>query len=503
MALGVVTYFAQRELGPLASWLLVSGTGCLALFALTRPDELRNLVGGRRVRYGTSTLLSILFLVAISILIYWLAYQNPHWRIDTTEFNELTPLPETSSLLKQVDEPIHVIGFYTLRSATMQELARAALQSMRAVNPRLTFEFVDPNANPLLAEEYGLTGDGTLVFTRGEGVDRAVSRTTSTSDRELYAALLQVVNPREKKVYHLTGHGERGIDDFGPEGVSNMADDLAGLGFAVESLNLALTGTVPDDADVLVLIDQRIRFQAAEVEAISDYLSAGGAAMLARDVVTDDARQRVEADGLADLLEGRWGVNLRNDLIVEPELGLAGQVVPIQFVALDFGPTPVADAELRNLGVLFDIARSVAYDPASRASRSYIELVRTSESAWGETNFTDQPILDDADTAGPLTIGVTLEDIETGTRLVVIGDTDFVSNELVYLGGNGLLYTNAINWLARDEVALALAPRETVERRVAITERQLLPLQAVSCLLGPAIVAGLGLMTWYSRSRRR
>jgi hypothetical protein len=101
---GVITTIT-RQFELLNNLLMGAGAVLLLLFALVRPDSVREFVGGRRAKYGASTLLSILFFAAIAIMLYWLAYQNDDWRIDVTETGEFTPPEETgvSTLRKPVN----------------------------------------------------------------------------------------------------------------------------------------------------------------------------------------------------------------------------------------------------------------------------------------------------------------------------------------------------------------------------------------------------------------
>jgi hypothetical protein len=60
-----------------------------------------------------------------------------------------------------------------------------------------------------------------------------------------------------------------------------------------------------------------------------------------------------------------------------------------------------------------------------------------------------------------------------------------------------------MNWLADDELAIDLAPRETIERQVNIPQTQLTALQLVSICLGPLVVGLIGITVFASRRRRR
>jgi ABC-type uncharacterized transport system involved in gliding motility auxiliary subunit len=503
---GAVVYFITRRWDLIPNLLLAGGALLLFLFAVLRPDDVRRLLSGRQARYGLSTVLSILFFLGIGILLYYVAYQNRDWRYDATETDEFTPLPETIQLLRDLDEPTHVIGFYTFQLAGQQEQARSLLESLQVYTDQLTFEFQDPEENPILAEHYELNFDGTLVFTRGEDENEVFSKASGLSDQDIHTALLQVINPVAKKAYFLTGHGERDIEDFGQEGIGTAISFLQEAGFTAETLNLFVTGSVPEDATVIAIVDQQSPMSPEEVTAISDFLNAGGALFIARDAVDSEGRARAEDDNLNAMLLDNWGVTLRRDLIIEQVLAQAGQTFGLSFIGANYGNSPIIGSDLERFGTIFNVARSVATQDVEGVTK--INLITTSDQAWGETNFdalsagSAEPNPGE-DAQGPLTIGVSAENSESEARLVVFGDTDFISNALVVSGGNGLLVTNAFNWLANDELAVELTPRETVNRQVIISQTQLGLLQVMSICLGPGLMALVGAGVWYSRRRNR
>jgi ABC-type uncharacterized transport system involved in gliding motility auxiliary subunit len=498
---GALLFFATRDFDLLVNIPLALGALALLSYALLRPATVRALVGGRQTRYGLNTFLAVAFFAAIAVLLYWIAYQNTDWRLDVTEAGEFTPLPETQQLLKQLDEPVRAIGFFTFRTASQQAMAATLLESLRAYYRDLTYEFVDPELDPLLAQQYEISRDGTLVFVKGTGEDAPFARSASLSDRDIHSALLQVINPRAKFAYFIAGHGERAIDSFTEEGLGNIVSDLTDLGFTVEDLNLAVAGSVPEDASVIILVGQQAPLLPEDLEAIRSYLAAGGAALIMRDVAADDpVLLRVEDDGLNELLADEWGLALRPDVIVEPEMAIFGQQNPLLFLSFEFGPSAIVSGNLEDLGVYFPIARSVSTTALEGVTP--VNLVLTSASSWGETNFQDfNP--DEGDALGPVTPAASAENEETGARLVVMGDADFVSNQFVYSNGNYLLFTNAVNWLAGDETALELTPREVTNRAVAVPQDQLGMLQTVSLFAAPLLVAIVGVSVWLSRRRNR
>lgn len=505
LALGALSYLITRRFDLLTNALLLSGALLLLLFAVLRPDDVRRFFSRRQTRYGSTTLLSVILFAAIAVLLFWIAYQNPDWRYDTTEEGAFTPLPETVELLQNLEEPIHIIAFYPPSMAFQQEQAADTLESMQAISDLVSFEFQDPESNPVLAEQYELNFPGTLVFVRNPGPDEVFTKANSLNDSDIHSALSQVINPLDKKAYFLTGHGELDIDSFEPTGMGTIVGVIEDQGFEVAELSLFTEGGVPEDATVVALIGQQTPLDPAEAEALTAYVEGGGALFLARDPLDSEGRAAAEDDGVADLMQQVCGVTFRNDAIIDQDLAQAGQEFGLSFLGSSYGTHVIVTDDLRLFGTRFVLARSV--DTGDGTGAVTTELVRTSESSWGETRFdllsAGVAQIDPEDATGPLAVAVSCENNEQGSRIVAIGDSDFITNETVIYGGNGLLFANSMNWLADDELAIDLAPRETIERQVNIPQTQLTALQLVSICLAPLVVGLIGVAVFASRRRRR
>lgn len=503
---GIGVYYVTRQFDLLTNLTLALGVLFLLLYALINPDEVRELMSGRQAQYGTSTLLSILFFTAIIVAAYIIAFQNNDWRFDATETNEFTPLPETIALLEDLEEPIHVIGFFTIQTTFQQEDARTRLEALQAFTDQITYEFVDPEENPVAAQQYDLTFNSTLVFTQGDDFSKAAA---PLSDRSLHTALVQVLNPVEKKAYFITGHGERDSEDFGAEGLGTAVSLLEESGFEVDTLPLFTVSEIPDDATVLVMIDQQSPLTDEEFALIESFLDNGGAAFIARDALDTELRAQLE-DGeelVRDYLATDWGLTLRPDVVIDSTFSQAGQEFGLAFLGANYGNSPITSNDLDRFGTVFSIARSIGMDDTVEGIARN-SLVLTSQDAWGETDFVNlaQGFAEpnpEVDAVGTLPLAVSAENMETNGRIVLIGDTDLFSNNLILQNGNGLFFSNAMNWLADDELAVNLTPRETVNRQVTISQSQLLLVTLTIVCLGPLLAMIAGIAVWYSRRQRR
>jgi ABC-type uncharacterized transport system involved in gliding motility auxiliary subunit len=499
---GGVVYFVTRRWDWLPNLLLAGSGLLLVLFAVLWPDDVRARLGGRGGRYGGALLIS-LFFTAVFALLYYVSYQNSDWRYDATADNAFTPLPETIDLLQSLDEPIHALGFYTTDTAFQRSEAEASLQAMQAYTDQLSYEFVDPNENPLQAEEYDLSFAGTLVFTREDGT---FAKASTLTDRDLHTALVRTINPTVKTAYFVTGHGERDWEDFGVDGISTAVTLIEESGFTVESLNLFVTGEIPEDASAVFLIDQQAPLSTEEIEALTSYVNDGGSLFIARDAVDTEGRAAAETDGLLSWLQDSWGITLRNDLIIDASLAQAGQTIGLTFVGAEYGSSPITQ-ELDQFGTIFNVARSIETELPPEVTA--VNLITTSELAWGETNFerlaTAGEVAPDEgeDATGSLTVALSAQNTASGARLVVFGDTDFLTNSFIQQGGNSFLFENAANWLVDDVISIELSARDSVPRQVTITQSQLSLLQFASICFAPGLLALAGIGVWYSRRQRQ
>ena len=109
------------------------------------------------------------------------------------------------------------------------------------------------------------------------------------------------------------------------------------------------------------------------------------------------------------------------------------------------------------------------------------------------------------DQAGPLSLGVAAERHSgTGadsksTRLVVIGNSAFATNQWAGLQRNGDLFVNTINWLAQDEDLISVRPKSPTNRRVILTETQQRELFFASMIFLPGLVIISGALIWFRR----
>jgi ABC-type uncharacterized transport system involved in gliding motility auxiliary subunit len=85
------------------------------------------------------------------------------------------------------------------------------------------------------------------------------------------------------------------------------------------------------------------------------------------------------------------------------------------------------------------------------------------------------------------------------TRIVVFGDSDFVSNGFIGIPGNRDLFLNSVNWLAQQENLIAIRPRDPEDRRVTLTSDQERLVFWLTVVVIPGAILLAGVQAWWRR----
>ena len=150
---------------------------------------------------------------------------------------------------------------------------------------------------------------------------------------------------------------------------------------------------------------------------------------------------------------------------------------------------------------LFPLSRSVQ-PSASRAGLKTSILAMTSPQGWGETTTGSDVFKFDQgqDIKGPVSLAVAIERAGApATRLVVIGDSDFLANSQLGNVGNLDLASGAVQWLLNQEQLVGIGPKPIESIKLHLNVSQLQGVWLLNVLALPALFVGLGLAMWWSR----
>ena len=487
----------------------VLGIVLIGLWAVLSLDQLRERLSSGEARragkYGTSAVVSTLASLAIVASVAFLTTRYTY-RVDASEAGLHSLSDQTLGVLAALEQDVEVVAFYPPLETPK---VRDVLDRYGYASERFHVQYADPNARPDLVERFGV--DAAKL---NEGIVRVAIGAESVdvgdpTEQNLTNALVKLTRTGEKKVYFLEGHGERPI--AGEQGI-----DAPGFSGAADApAQRELPG-----GDPVARHSRRgpRRCRRGGERRADAALSAGGNPCprpLSR------ARRGLARDGGP---KGQYGP-LRRTRGLGCRSGRGRDRRPRS------GAVRTSDDPLRGRVrgasitegmrevTMFHMARSVKSLPEAG---SFVEIVRTGEESWGETDldlfFSEgRAELTEGDVRGPVPLalagtpalgsaGGQEGEEEAGSeaaepRLVVFGDSDFASNQLISAGVNSDLFVNAVNWLLGDVEFISVRPQSSRASGRQLTTEQVSNIRYLSLFLLPEAIAVAGVFAWWSRRR--
>lgn len=478
--------------------LVVTGCVLLVLYAALNASHIRTIFHRRSARQGANAVvLSVLFAAAL-VLVQAISVENRH-QIDLTRGTVFSLAPQTIKIIKGLGAPVSLRGFFR-RGSDAAINARVLFQMYQLQGRQITWEIVDPDRNPRMAQEAGARQGDVLVTAAGRH-----SLAHHPTEQAITSAILHVTRTQQTAVYFLTGHGEKRLDNKDRGGYSLVRSALEEQGYTVRELSLLDVKRIPDDCELLVVAGPIRALLASELDRMRAWLAAGGSALF----LIDPRRK----------LPGIEGVLSTYRIALDPVV-LLDKLVVVGQGGRNFDATV---AKVRHYGrheitagfhmiTLYPMARPVRITkaPAGDVNDAHY-LAWTGKSSWGETNMDSfregRATYDDDDYAPPLPVGAAVEHGGSSpgiahSRIVIYGDSDFANNTFFGLLGNRDLFLNSVAWLTRDENLISIRAKRRTGDRVFITAAQG-RLVFVLCLIFPPLaVLSVG-ATVLSRRRKR
>jgi len=407
---------------------------------------------------------------------------------------------DSRQLLDEMPDTIHITAFAT-ENALVREHIRDLVGRYQRYKPSVQLQFVNPDTEPDRVREHGISLDGELLL---DYQDRS-EKVQSLSEQTLTNALLRIARQKQRKVSFLSGHGERDPLGQANHDLGIFGQLLERKGIVLDTLKLAETPEIPADTNLLVIADPRISLLPGEIQLVHQYLQAGG-----------NLLWLVEPGAIAGLdpLAEALGIEFLPGTIVDATTQLFGIDNPAFALITAYPMHPVT----REMTSLTLFPQSTALDVSAPPEWQAEPLLTTLDRAWTEIDpisNTDTIRFDeDSDERmGPLDIGFVFSrvknkkdagDEESGAeqRVIVIGDSDFLSNTYRGNGGNVELGLNLFNWLNHDDQFITVTARTASDINLELGKAAQIII-GFGFLFGiPLVLLGAGAAIWWRRRNR-
>ena len=459
----------------------------------TARPAVKNTVAARQARYGATAALYTIVVIAILIVINWLA-QMPRFNktFDTTSNKRFTLSQETQRVVNSLKTDATIT--YIDRSRNFDQ-AKGILDRYKNLSPKIHIQYIDVEKQPTIARSYGLRFPGTAYVEVGQRREEA----KSLNEEGITGAFIKDLKG-VRKVCFVSGSGERRLDDTQESGLSAFKTLLQRDNYDAASVTLLDKTAVPSDCNVLVIAGPKADYTANEVTAVKKYVEGGGRAMILLDPPLDVGREHIAQNtALADVLEN-WGVTPEKTLVLEQNpIGQLFNIGPEMPLITTYDSHPIVSDLKEATGL--PVTRSLQVKNGNKTTVD--KLFSTTDQAIATTHLDSPDLGKYQDKKGPFILGAAVT-YNTGKpnasgRAVVIGTSSFLNNGTIGFQGNRDLALNAINWLSSDEDLISIRPKEAEDRRLNVNQRQMSLFLYTDIFAIPLLIIAGGVLIFLKR----
>lgn len=521
---GFALWLWADDLRTTGTYLMIAGAVILLVAAIFSSVNIREALAGQRGRFAINAILMVLAFTGIVIFINFISFHNVA-RADLTASKQFSLAQQTTQVLNDLTENVHAVAFFIpdrpVDEANRQLADDLMFEFQRRSNRTFTYEFVDPESDPGRAEVYGLSEFPSIVFQSEESGQAIVLTVPPLSEQDLTSMLLIVTGEQQKRVYFVTGHGEKDAinqDPEDPQGFAFAARGVLSDSYSVDTLNLAQAGTIPEDAAVLVFPGPSRNMSIQEFDTFDAWLRNGGRAVFLVDPpVPNSIRSMLEP----------WGVSLGGDTIVDPGSSLHQALRTPLLQSGQFNRQTTITQDLDTVLMPLSTPIEISVEPEKVPPWvEYIPLARSTLLSWKTSDPESENFSVEAgDTIGPFEVGMVLhacgiveEEIATvisvagrsreciseeGTRkpttIAIFGDSDFAANRYSPYSTNLDFFLNAVNYVAEDYNLISIRPKPFAFRELVVTSQEFDFIRFSSWFLLPAAVGLASIAVWWRR----
>lgn len=511
----------QGDISPAIIGFFVVGIAGIAAWVAITPQEAIGLLTGRQVRHGTLSIIATLLLVGIVALVY-VALQRAVITLDMTQSEQFSLTRQSFDVLKRVNQPLQITGFYSSVMLPQREVDDQFFRLYETATDGLIRRvYIDPNEQPAIAQAFGMREDGDVfVSFLDENGNPDLSRYIYVTrgrghERDMTEAIARLLISGEFTIFFDISYSSINPDDTGQQGITRVLNGLTLNGFNAGIMNLkemeANGVEVPPEANAIVLTRMVEELSPGAIAILDRYLERGGALFVMADATFNENAFLAEDSPFNQYLWDNFGLKMLDAVIVD-EMVSGPSALDVVSVVLSDGSSitdGLNDPNDASTQAQFRIARPVQIDTTPPVTNGMV--IQTSMGSFGETDIetlsttNNYSFSREDDFVGPMNVAAWAHNQTTGARVILIGDSDFITNgQVVTPMGNSILFLDGVAWLTdyAEDVNFSFQPRITDVPLIFVSPQQLDMIAFFTVVFMPGVVLATGLFIWRRRNRR-
>lgn len=472
-------------------------------------ENLKALFTQRSFTAGGYTALACLLAIAIAAaaVVGVGALPAEKTQLDISEAQTTSLSDSTKELLAGLEEDITV--YLVAEEGAEDEYLSVLLDKYDGASDRLSVVQRDPVLYPAFISQYTSEelSDNSLIVTCGDDFRIVAYDDIYTLDSSSYSydfagesaltsAITALVSDNLPTVYTLIGHGELELP-------TDFASQVETANIDVEELNLLSEGSVPEDADAVIMYAPSSDLSAEESAALLDYLEGGGSFLLMTDY--EDAG----FENLSQVMDS-YGLAATEGLVIEGSSGYSLNGYPY-YLLPEIGTHETTEGlSGQSSFVLAPLAHGIKEIEAYRSSLTITPLLETSESAYVKTDPGSMETLsqEDNDVAGQTMIGAAVEESiseDAEARIVWLSSTSLLDSQVdARVGGSNTQFVlSSLSWLCdAEDLGSSISGKSLSTSMLTVDASAASMLSVFLVGIVPLFFLAVGFVIWRSRRRR-
>jgi hypothetical protein len=530
----VLVFLTQSEINVIGWIAMAFSVLALAFMVLTAPQYVVQLVTGRAVRFGgTSIAISLLF-VAMLVVVYNTVRQSSITH-DFTVNNTFTLTEETRERLNVIgSDPsvpaIRIYALYGINEASLRDQNQTLFETFKqASSGKVDYVVVDPLRQPDIVQQLPTYNpqQGPIVFVAAldaDGVPQFENSTPISSfsgtvmENEIANAVLRAAARGDFRAYFLDANDTLlSSTDF-----SELRDTLVqNFNWRISDLPLIeLTSQTPDvtlndptaSAELLVVAGGTTPLNEAQLTRLREFVQNGGdLIVMASEDFDEDSAPLALDPAFADFLYTTYGARFTDSIVTDPRMSY-NRTNPATIQSSDLNRESALGLFLDPRGVaIFDFPHAIEIAPNLPADIVAEAVLFSSERSFllRPEQLTSQELYEAADQTpnGPHTLAATSINSTFNSRLVLLSAANNDINGLFGQTEPVLFYSMV--WATNYEEFFSnieqIDPRDGAQTaQLTVLPQQAQNLSTFAVFILPFGILGLGVVVWYlNRERAR
>lgn len=433
----------------------------------------------RRMNHALQAASLIVVLILMNLLfLKW----DKSWDLSSTKIHSLNE--SSIKLIKSISKNLEVYAFFIepKDSKRKKEFSKI-IEKYKKHKTNINVHFIDPNLRPDLVEKFQIQISGTIVITDGS---KKISISQFTEEK-ISTAFFRLHKNVNEEVCFLSGHGEKDLSDNSEFGISLFVDSLQKLSFNLKYINILDKYENWQKCNLIAILSPNQRISPPEVSRLNNYLKDSGKLL----VTAEPGRKHFISN-----FTNVYGIKYNNDFIVDLK---AKEVGYNELTSLGFATSlhKLTEGFGQNI-ILLPVASSL--ELAAIDQWQYTTILKTGPHTFTQNQLSEKMKFDPKqDKEGVLDLAILAEHKTNRSKIIVLGDGDFLTNQYFYVQRNRDFGLNIIQFLSQEESNLQILPKAFKREVFILTSSNARVFLMFMVIPIPFAFLVMAAITWYKR----